>query len=83
MENFCLSRMTATEDIKTGQVKLTFVKTHTNHQPGLEEVKYLPLPEGTKQEVRDKYADGVELDKVIDGNYYQSIMCCCYILYGG
>lgn len=68
MENCCISRMTASEDLSTGQVQLTFVKTHTNHQPRLEEVKYLPLPGSTKQEVRDRYADGVGLDKIIDGN---------------
>ena len=68
MKGSCLSRMTATEDINTGEVELSFIKTHTNHRPGLVEVKYIPLPGKTKQEVRDKYADGVELDKIIDGN---------------
>ena len=37
------------------------MKTHTNHQPGLQEVKYLPLPEVTRQEVRSGSADGIEL----------------------
>lgn len=67
IESSCLSRMTAAADVQTGEVQVTFVKTHTNHRPGLEEVKYLPLPEGTRQEVRDKYSDGIELDKIIDG----------------
>ena len=42
--------------------KITFVKTHTNHQPGLQEVKYIPLPESTRQEVKKSYVDGVKLD---------------------
>lgn len=71
LQSFCLSRMTASQHVKTGEVELTFVKTHTNHQPGLQEVKYLPLPEVTRQEVRSGYADGIELDKIIDGEYIQ------------
>ena len=59
--------MTASEHLKTGEVEVMYIKTHTNHQPGLKEVKYVPLPEATRQEVRNKYADGVKLDKIIDG----------------
>ena len=57
--------------MKTGEVELTLVKTHTNHQPGLQEVKYLPLPEVTRQEVRSGYDDGIEWDKIIDGEHSQ------------
>ena len=46
---------------------MVYVKTHTNHEPVLNEVKYLPLPSGTRQEVKDRYVDGVGLDKIIDG----------------
>ncbi len=59
--------MTASEHLKTGKVEVVYIKTHTNHQPGLKEVKYVPLPEATRQEVRNKYADGIKLDKIIDG----------------
>ena len=34
-------------------------------------MKYLPLPEVTRQEVRSEYADGIELDKIIDGEHSQ------------
>ena len=64
--------MTASEHSKTGEVDVTYIKTHTNHQPGLKEVKYIPLPEATRQEVRNKYADGVKLDKITDGKSYLS-----------
>ena len=63
--------MTASQHVKTGEVELTFVKKHTNHQPGLQEVKYLPLPEVTRQEVRSGYDDGIEWDKIIDGEHSQ------------
>ena len=72
LDSYCLSRMTASEHSKTGEVDVTYIKTHTNHQPGLKEVKYIPLPEATRQEVRNKYADGVKLDKIIDGKSYLS-----------
>ena len=65
--------MTASQYSNSGEVEVTYVKTHTNHQPGLKEVKYVPLPEATKQEVRNKYADGVKLDKIIDGEHYHKI----------
>ena len=67
LDSYCLSRMTASEHLKTGEVEVMYIKTHTNHQPGLEEVKYVPLPEATRREVRNKYVDGVKLDKIIDG----------------
>ena len=54
--------MTVYQNSKAGEVKITFVKTHTNHQPWLQEVKYIPLPESIRQEVKKSYADGVKLD---------------------
>ena len=50
------------------------MSTHTNHQPGLKEEKYVPLPEATRQEVRNKYADGIKLDKIIDGKQFYSTL---------
>ena len=67
----CISRMTASEHSKTGEVVVEYIKTHTNHKPG--EVKYVPLSEVTRQEVRNKYADGVKLDKIIDGKWFTSL----------
>ena len=46
------------------------MKSHTNHELGLQEVKYIPLPETTRQKVRRSYANGVKLDKIIDGKQY-------------
>ena len=77
LDSYCLSRMTASEHSKTGEVVVEYIKTHTNHKPGLMEVKYVPLPEVTRQEVRNKYADGVRLDKIIDGKWCQHCMIGC------
>ena len=79
LQSSCISRMTVTEDTKSGSVHLVFIKTHTNHEPGLNEVKYLPLPNTTRQQVKQRYNDGVGLDKIIDGeimdsNFYSSFL---------
>ena len=52
---------------------------HKSHEPGLNEVKYLPLPNTTRQQVKQRYNDGVGLDKIIDGeitdsNFYSSFL---------
>ena len=67
LQSSCLSRMTVSKNMKSGEVQVVYVKTHTNHEPGLNEVKHLLLPSGTRQEVKDRYVDGVGLDKIIDG----------------
>ena len=69
--------MTASEHSITGKVVVEYIKTHTNHKPGLKEVKYVPLPEVTRQEVRNKYADGVRLDKIIDGKWFHHAHIGC------
>ena len=58
--------MTVTEDTKSGEIHLVFIMTH--HEPGLNEVKYLPLPNATQKQVKEHYDDGVDLDKIIDGS---------------
>ena len=52
---------------------------HKSHEPGLNEVKYLPLPNTTRQQVKQRYNDGIGLDKIIDGeitdsNFYSSFL---------
>lgn len=67
LQRSCISRMTVTEYTKSSIVDLVFIKTHTNHEPGLDEVKYLPLPNTTRHHVKERYNDGVDLDTIIDG----------------
>ena len=49
------------------------VGTHTNHSLGLEE-KYLPLPHSVCKEVQEKFAQGVTLERIMNG------MCISYKL---
>ena len=74
---YCLSRMTATENLKTGAVSLDYICTHTNHDLDISEAKYLPLPQSIKREVQEKFAKGISIERIMDGSY-----CFCYIVCG-
>ena len=43
--NFCISRMMATESLETKAVKVVYISSHSNHKPGIDECKHLPLPQ--------------------------------------
>ena len=53
-EEYCISRMTVVKK-KDGKVSARYIRTHTHHTPGIGEVKHLPLSQGVKQKVREKY----------------------------
>ena len=72
-EKYCLARMTATKNLKTGTVSLQYIATHTNHELSLAETKHLPLPQSLKKEVQDKFAKGISLERIMDGEYYSII----------
>ena len=67
LKGYCISRMMATKHKSTGKVVVKYISTHTNHKPGKEEMKHLPLPASVRQEVKDKFAQNVKLDSIIDG----------------
>ena len=52
---------------------------HTNHSLGLEECKYLPLPQSIRKEIQEKFAQGVTLERIMNGInmiwMYVSIEC--------
>jgi len=61
--------MTVTEDKCSGKVSVRYIRTHTNHNPGIEEANHVPLPQTVRQEVREKYGQNVQLDSILDGMY--------------
>ena len=63
---YCISQMTVTKG-KSGTVSVRYIQTHTNHTPGIGEVKHIPLPQAVRQEVKEKYGQNVKLDSIIDG----------------
>ena len=54
--------MTVTKG-KSGTVSVRYIQTHTNHTPGIGEVKHIPLPQAVRQEVKEKYGQNVKLNE--------------------
>lgn len=67
LEDYCLARMYVKHYQSTGRVEVTYICTHTNHLLGLEECKYLPLPQSVRKEMQEKFAQGVTLERIMDG----------------
>ena len=59
--------MMATEDAKNGNVKVTYITSHTNHELGIKECKHLPLPLSVKNYIQEQFSVGVSLEHVLDG----------------
>ena len=66
LDSYCISRMTVTKG-KDGNVSVRYIRTHTNHAPGVGELKHVPLPQVVREEVREKYGQNVKLDSILDG----------------
>ena len=67
LDDYCISRMTVMEDTCNGKVSVRYIRTHTNHNPGIEETKHVLLPQTVRQEVQEKYGQNVQLDAILDG----------------
>ena len=39
------------DELKHGEITVKYISAHTGHDLGPQELKYLPLPESTKEEV--------------------------------
>ena len=61
--------MTANENLVTGKVSVQYITTHTNHGLSLADTKYLPLPQSIREEVGDKFARGILLERIMDGKH--------------
>lgn len=79
LDDYCISRMMVTEKKSSGKVTVQFIRTHTNHTPGIGESKHLRLPEAIKQEVKEKYAQGIQVEAILDGMYNKPQVSCSYI----
>ena len=53
--------------MENGKVVVNYMATHTNHQINLKECKHLPLPQSVSTQVQTMLANGVQVDKVLDG----------------
>ena len=55
------------ENLQTGEVTVDYVSTHTGHKPSVEECKHIPLPPSLRKEVQEKFAAGVTIERIMDG----------------
>jgi len=68
--SYCLARMYVKHLTSTGSVQVDYIFTHTNHSPGLQEVKTIPLPKSVHDEIRQKSSQGVSLERIQKGELY-------------
>ena len=70
LDNYCISRIVATEEVKSEKVEAYYISTHTNHTLGIDECKHLPLPPSVKTNIQQEFVTGKSLEKIMDGNFY-------------
>ena len=62
----CISRMYV-DELKSGWITVQYVSAHTGHELGLQELKYLQLPESTEEEVSMKIDLGIPPERILQG----------------
>lgn len=60
--------MYVTKNQVTGKVNVKYNFTHTGHTLGLEEYKHIPLALSVRQMIEKKFAQGITLERIINGN---------------
>ena len=68
LDSYCLARMLVKHHLLTGKVDVIYNSTHTNHSLGVEECKHIPLPVSVRKEIQEKFAQGITLERIMDGN---------------
>ena len=56
------------DELRDGQISVKYVSAHTGHNLGPQELKHLPLPASTKQEVAMKISMGIPPERILQGN---------------
>ena len=73
MNGTCISRMYV--DVHEARcVTVRYIPTHTGHKPDCNELKFLPLPESTKEEVSLKLSQGIPTKRILQGIIYMIII---------
>lgn len=53
-----------------GHVTVTHVTAHTNHTPGLDEEKYLPIPKSIREDIAIKINNGIPTERILEGEFH-------------
>ena len=67
--------------LSTGKVEVEYTYTHTNHSPGVKELKHLPLPTSVREDIKEKFSQGVTLERIMNGKYKYVATCYTKIIY--
>ena len=57
----------AVTTIENGSVHMQYTHTHTNHDS---EMRFLSLPKSVRDEVQLKFARGVSIERIMDGEFW-------------
>lgn len=69
LNDFCTARMIATVKDGTGEVSVKYISHHTNHELGVSEYRNLPLPPSVKEDIREQFAAGITIERIMDSEY--------------
>ena len=67
LNDLCISRIYVTK-FSSHHIEVTYMSAHTGHELGISELRFLPLPESTKQAVSQKISLGNPTVRILDGN---------------
>lgn len=62
----CISRIYV-DELEDGHVSVRYISAHTGHDLGPHELKHLPLPNSTKEEIAMKMSMGVPAQRLLTG----------------
>ena len=62
----CISRMYV-DELKDGNISVTYISAHTGHDLGPQELKFLPLPQSTKEAVSMRISQGIPTERILKG----------------
>ena len=65
--------------LSTGNVEVKYTYTHTDHSPGVKELKHLPLLTSVREEIKEKFSQGMTLERIMNGNALHKIGGYSYI----
>lgn len=74
LDSTCISRM-YTDEYEDGKVSVRYISAHTGHDLGPQEIKFLPLPESTKEQVAIKISAGIPVQRILQGNVARVGLC--------
>ena len=68
LNSTCISRMYV-DELKNGHIAVKYISAHTGHDLGPHDLKHLPLPDSTKQEVSMKISLGIPPERILQGMF--------------